>query len=847
MFPHPANAFDSTRPWSVAHRAVGGGWAFDLISFAIGFACALLLVGLIYRYRDRIAGFWNQVREKADQLRRRLTASMATRYRAGASKSAQTSHLLGALAPLDSVFVEMQLHAPLALPAEENDSPRSLSPLQAIHAGDRLCIIGAPGSGRTTLLNHLLLLHADQDRAVRGSERVPVYVYLPALATDLKEGAEAESTDGKEDLPAQQLTRTALSFMSHLVATGVARWLQRQIAAGNALVLLDGWDEVPAADRPDVTAWIQELFTAHPGNRLVVTAGERGHAPLIEAGFIPLQPVPWTHRQFAALVRNWAAAWPFKKGEQDESSLSISYALTPPTPLEATIELAIQLHGRTPAITPAGKMAQVMDLLLPPPQADDKERVAWPIVTGHRALGQLALAALEQGRLMLAREEIQSAVTEAMPPPQFALDEEPESDVTELRLDREEEERRTLQIVDCCRALTSTGAPIRTWDAERYFFAHPLVAAYLAARHLASEGTSIVNRADDPAWFNVLRFHVGLALAEPLIEQLLSTPGDLFLNHLWKAASLLAAASPDQVPWRAKLVKRLGQLFMNPRLPAPLHNRCLAALVHSGEPGVELLFKKATGHADPQLRAAAIVGLGALGCEEELTLMEAALADASPKVRLAAVKALSMIARMGGEAAMDHLIATLLEAEAAVQRVAVEALATLGAEGHAVLRDAAGDHDLIVRRAAVYGLAATDEPWAMKTLEKLQQEDEEWLVRNAATEALDNVATRNKADIRLELALPEAETEPWLIAWAAERGEGTGVGKAALATLMRAMAEGDLAIRRMAIGTLGRLADPRTVDILRQTLRDPEPSIREAALLALDEISHRCDLTITMA
>jgi HEAT repeat protein len=54
----------------------------------------------------------------------------------------------------------------------------------------------------------------------------------------------------------------------------------------------------------------------------------------------------------------------------------------------------------------------------------------------------------------------------------------------------------------------------------------------------------------------------------------------------------------------------------------------------------------------------------------------------------------------------------------------------------------------------------------------------------------------------------------------------------------------ELSIREMAGETLRRLADPRSIEALRQALRDPEPSVRDAALLALDEISRRHDLSL---
>jgi HEAT repeat protein len=847
MFPNPDHSLPTGWSFSVVSQAASTGWAFDPVSFVIGLVVALLLVGLTYRYRARLVQFRNQIKEKAKQLRQRLTANMATRYSENAIENAQAMHLFGALASLDKIYVETRLYAPLAPPSDTSED-LSLSPLQAVQACNRLVFIGRPGSGRTTLLSHLLLLQANKARVSKESEPVPVYLYLPMLVAELADIAEIDAGDNETIPPAQRLAQIALGSMSRLVATGVARWLRRQIEAGNALILLDGWDEVPAIDRLAITAWIQKLSVTYPDNQLVVTAGERGYAPLVEAGFVPLRPVAWTERQLTALTQRWSEAWPFRNDNRDVLPPTIPYSLTPPTAIEATVELVIRLRGQIPAATPAGKMAQVLDLLLPAPEMDDRGHEAWPQVTGHRALGHLALIASENGRLTLAREEIQAAVTAAMPTPMFALAEEQQDEtaLNEPKAARALQERRTLQIVDCCRALTAPGAPIRSWDNQHYFFSHPLVAAYLAARHLAAQGIAVVTHVDDTAWFDILRFYVGIAPAGPLIRHLLTVPDDAFLNHLWTAAALLAASQREDAPWRSGLLTRLAQLFLNPRLPEPFRQRCLAALVDSGEAGMALLFKQAANSPVAALRAGAILGLGALGREQDLPLIENALGDASQEVRLAAIDALDMLARTGSGQALVLIITAMIELEDQSQRAAAEALAGLGREGHAVLRDASEDHDILVRRAAVYGLTTVGEPWAREIVVKMQTEDSEWLVRNAAAEALSTGAWGDTHAPPVKLTMPQAEAEPWLITWASEQGEGTGVGDAALSTLMRALSDGDSATRLLALDTLRRLGDPRTIDVLRQSLHGPDPAVRNAALMALDEISRRHDMTITM-
>ncbi len=56
--------------------------------------------------------------------------------------------------------------------------------------------------------------------------------------------------------------------------------------------------------------------------------------------------------------------------------------------------------------------------------------------------------------------------------------------------------------------------------------------------------------------------------------------------------------------------------------------------------------------------------------------------------------------------------------------------------GGEALQRAAHHPDLMVRRAATFGLGKVDEDWALELLLELAREDTEWVVRSAAELAL---------------------------------------------------------------------------------------------------------------
>jgi HEAT repeat protein len=109
-------------------------------------------------------------------------------------------------------------------------------------------------------------------------------------------------------------------------------------------------------------------------------------------------------------------------------------------------------------------------------------------------------------------------------------------------------------------------------------------------------------------------------------------------------------------------------------------------------------------------------------------------------------------------------------------------------EGYPTLQEGANVDDLLVRHAIVFGLAKVNEPWAVELLEKLAIEDGQWVVRNAAAQALEDTKRLNP---HIPVALPPLHEIPWLIKYAAKSGSGVSPGKQAVEVLTKALKDGD--------------------------------------------------------
>jgi HEAT repeat protein len=108
----------------------------------------------------------------------------------------------------------------------------------------------------------------------------------------------------------------------------------------------------------------------------------------------------------------------------------------------------------------------------------------------------------------------------------------------------------------------------------------------------------------------------------------------------------------------------------------------------------------------------------------------------------------------------------------------------------------------------------------------MQVEDEQWVVRNAATQALEELQRPNP---NIPKPLPPLHESPWLIAFAGERGLGLTSGKPARELLLRALKEGSIEERLAAMEYLHQSIDQGMLVEIYNLQYGEEKNLREAA------------------
>ncbi|AXE87730.1 NACHT domain-containing protein [Streptomyces sp. Go-475] len=361
--------------------------------------------------------------------------------------------------------------APLAvrLPAEE-----------ALGSHDRVMLRGDAGSGKTTLVQWLAVT------AARDAVRVP---FVLPLRTLVRAGA----------LPAPGAFLTAVGCP----LTPPEGWAERVLTAGRGLVLVDGLDEIPAADRHRTRDWLLALIHAYPGNHWLLTSRPTAVRPdwLAAEGFRELTLTPMRRADVTTFVHRWHAAAQAPEYETqllDALRTKRDLARLATNPLMCGLICA--LHRERRGYLPTGRKElydAALGMLL---ARRDRERgmgAVDGVELGEEAqlelLQRLAYALVLSGRTEMDLETAEGIVERCLPA------------ITRVPAQRD--------AADVLRALMLRSGLLRQPADGVVHFVHRTFQDYLGARYAVEEGHLgvLADHAADSQWEDVIRMAVAHA------------------------------------------------------------------------------------------------------------------------------------------------------------------------------------------------------------------------------------------------------------------------------------------------------------------------------------------------
>jgi energy-coupling factor transporter ATP-binding protein EcfA2 len=162
-------------------------------------------------------------------------------------------------------------------------------------------LLGAPGSGKTTILQHLGLslvpawYQQKKEHSRHLSYRLPVLLFLREHAAAIVKNRQFSLADAAQiDIFPQQQTKRR------------KEWIEGELNEGQCLVLLDGLDEVAdETARQTVVEWVNHQILAYPRNRFIITSRPHGYRAHPLERVMILEVHPFTQEQIHRFLHAW--------------------------------------------------------------------------------------------------------------------------------------------------------------------------------------------------------------------------------------------------------------------------------------------------------------------------------------------------------------------------------------------------------------------------------------------------------------------------------------------------------------------------------------------------------------
>ncbi|MFB9834038.1 NACHT N-terminal Helical domain 1-containing protein [Actinoallomurus acaciae] len=177
----------------------------------------------------------------------------------------------------------------------EHDPGEATLRVEAALARDPLTLIrGEAGSGKSTLLRWLAISAA---RGTFTGDLAGWNGYVPFLIR-------LRSHTGRALPPPERFLEGVADTIAGLMPAG---WVHRRLQDGRVLLMVDGVDELPGAQRRAVRPWLAGLIAEYPGLRVVVTSrpAAAGSDWLAAEGFTTALLERMTPADIKELIRHW--------------------------------------------------------------------------------------------------------------------------------------------------------------------------------------------------------------------------------------------------------------------------------------------------------------------------------------------------------------------------------------------------------------------------------------------------------------------------------------------------------------------------------------------------------------
>jgi hypothetical protein len=163
-----------------------------------------------------------------------------------------------------------------------------------------MSILAKGGMGKTTLLRHIALIYGQRkQRRYRAPNLVPILLRLRYWVDEL-------SSEKPPTLPGLISNYLVPALWLENAPTPPAQWVDKLLKQGQALILLDGFDEIPPEHRPRVSHWIHRQMRQYAQSVFILTSRPAGYRDYTaQKPAIPIFVKRFNPQQQADFIRRW--------------------------------------------------------------------------------------------------------------------------------------------------------------------------------------------------------------------------------------------------------------------------------------------------------------------------------------------------------------------------------------------------------------------------------------------------------------------------------------------------------------------------------------------------------------
>ncbi|MGJ3238501.1 MAG: HEAT repeat domain-containing protein [Anaerolineae bacterium] len=843
--------------------------------------------------------------------------------------------------PIENVFAEVPrvheypyLHAPYHIP--------TLSIADLSRGARRLILVGDQGSGRTTALHAIALWSAgylefmpEQDvirqqlednldpkrdvsipeqilrirrRVARGRQaerqgdvsrpidptettdevqteasshfrdRAPFYVHLADVILTSGEY-------GREIDPSEPLIRALQRQSGWLTSKRLVNKSYKLLENGFALVLIDGYDDIPADNRTRALRWVRALMDLYPDNAYIIAMPTEGYGLLMEDKAVPVFMRPWHQQDMNKSVDRIYEQWgTLSKREisfsRDEYETLDDYLNVlkregwQQNPFDNTLRVWSELTEQASQEQVYGSRVRAyLNELLPEAESimPELQRMATiQLDQGYITLNNLIDYALqkheagENPRLtrtmtmmaVASYTDEQSAVEPDLPdyseffnstePDTLPVNETPTTEDSDAVSAKEQEKIRneiTKEQQKLLSQLIKQGM-LFAYRGGRYQFRHKIIASYLAACDLADVREDIIYRKYlKPDWAYAMCYLAEMRDLDFLVAEQLDQPLDVGLENVLQLTHWLKFAGSGAM-WRTNLLRYLGNQFAATNQFSIVRERIAAALVGARDDGVRVVFRKGLQTPNVNVRRIASLALGALRDQAATeALSQIVMQDPYLENKIAGV--MSLVAIGSEQALINALELMEITNHEEVRRAVTESLAADHDIGYLTLYDMLESDQIPMRRAALFGLGRIEVDWAWVLVDRVFQTDSESFVRLASDVVLAKLHDRNFSILRPYPTLTEM---PLYVEWEQEQREEGFIAPEAEPedALNYAFTQThDPLLRWLLTVSIGQFGHYHMLDKVYQALNDSDSIVRDGAYRALVDFQEKLGTLIT--